>query len=149
MTTIRCIKRFCDIPIAHRQWSHQGHCAFIHGHNLCLELEFASQNLDKHGFVIDFGKLKNISEWITKHLDHAMLFAHDDPHREPLVSAAKEAWKIYLVKDTSMEGLAKHLFDKFQQHTHTLTKGRAWLESLSIEEDSKNRVWYKKENDRE
>ena len=142
----RCFKRFQDIPIAHRQWTHLGHCAFIHGHNLAFQLEFIAAKLDENGFVMDFGKLKVISNWIDQHLDHAMLFAHLDPQKTALIQAAPKAWKVYTLKNTSMEGLAKHLFTIFDEQISNLTEQRVHLESIRVEEDSKNRVDYQRKH---
>jgi 6-pyruvoyltetrahydropterin/6-carboxytetrahydropterin synthase len=54
---ITCSKTYRDIPFAHRQHRHEGHCSFLHGHNWSVEIEFACSQLDERGFVVDFGGL--------------------------------------------------------------------------------------------
>ena len=44
---VTCSKRYSDIPFAHRQHKHDGHCAFIHGHNWAFELTFVATSLDE------------------------------------------------------------------------------------------------------
>ncbi len=68
---ITCSKLYKDIPFAHRQPYHDGHCYFIHGHNWDFQFEFGCEYLDTDGFVIDFGKLKFIKEYIENY-DHAL-----------------------------------------------------------------------------
>ena len=55
---ITCTKRYDNLPFAHRQPNHEGHCSLIHGHNWSFEFEFKASKLDGNGFVIDFGDLK-------------------------------------------------------------------------------------------
>ncbi len=90
---LTCSKTYPDIPFAHRQHLHEGHCAFVHGHNWSITLTFACAQPDANGFVVDFGRLKYIRQWIDKNLDHACLFNADDPMREVLLEAAPTVWK--------------------------------------------------------
>ena len=76
---ITCSKTYTDLPFAHRQPSHQGHCALIHGHNWSFEFEFAADKLDECGFVIDFGKLKWLKDWINERFDHTLVLNESDP----------------------------------------------------------------------
>jgi 6-pyruvoyl-tetrahydropterin synthase len=80
-----CSKTYRDIPFAHRQHRHDGHCSFLHGHNWGIEIEFGCEKLDERGFVVDFGGLGFLKTWIADHLDHACLFAKEDPIREQLL----------------------------------------------------------------
>ena len=57
---LTCKKSYRDIPFAHRQHHHDGHCAFIHGHNWDITLTFACSKTDANGFVVDF-ESSNIS----------------------------------------------------------------------------------------
>ncbi len=139
---LTCAKRYVDIPMAHRQPHHQGHCALIHGHNWTIELTFACHQLDQNGFVVDFGDLKYLRHWIDHHLDHACLLATDDPLREALVAAAPAAWKVYLLPNTSCEGLAQHLHQTFDPLVKQHTAQRVWVASVTVEEDSRNRATF-------
>ena len=136
MTT--CTKKYFDIPFAHRQHLHDGHCSFVHGHNWDIFITFACDRLDENGFVVDFGKLKFLSEWIGKNLDHACVFAHSDPLKEKLVGAAPEAWKIYEVDSCSCEGLAAHFLEIFDALVRENTNNRVWVCCVEVSEDKKN-----------
>lgn len=47
-------------------------------------------------------------------------------------------WKPYVVKNTSCEGMAEHLYEVFNQLVRQATKERAFVTQIEITEDSKN-----------
>jgi len=138
-----CSKTYTDIPFAHRQHRHDGHCSLVHGHNWSFRLTFGATERDVNGFVVDFGRLRFLRNWIEDNLDHACVFNLDDPLRETLVSAAPGAWKIYLAPSCSCEGLAQHLFEVFDPMVREHTGGRAFLTEVEIWEDSRNSACYR------
>lgn len=141
---ITCTKTYADIPFAHRQHRHDGHCRLIHGHNWSLTLTFGCREPDENGFVVDFGKLKYLKDWITQNLDHACVFNRDDPLREQLLAVGDAtAWKPYVVDSCSCEGLAQHLFEVFDPLVREHTNGRAYLLEVAVIEDSKNSGAYR------
>jgi 6-pyruvoyltetrahydropterin/6-carboxytetrahydropterin synthase len=139
---LTCTKTYRDIPFAHRQHRHEGHCALIHGHNWSITLTFACRATDANGFVIDFGKLNYLKEWIDSQLDHACLFNADDPQKDRLLEQFGPVFKAYVLPNCSCEGLAEHLYEVFGPMVRTQTEGRAWLTAVEIQEDSKNSACY-------
>lgn len=139
---LTCKKSYRDIPFAHRQHHHDGHCALIHGHNWVVTLTFACHETDVSGFVVDFGKLGYLKSWIEKHLDHACLFNQDDPERERLMEQFGDLFKAYTLPNCSCEGLAKHLFEIFEPMVSEATESRAWIIAVEVEEDAKNSARY-------
>jgi 6-pyruvoyltetrahydropterin/6-carboxytetrahydropterin synthase len=139
---LTCKKTYADIPFAHRQHRHDGHCALIHGHNWSITLTFACRETDSNGFVVDFGRLKYIKAWIEEHLDHACVFNEDDPQGRALLEQHGDLFKPLMVKSCSCEGLAEHFFAAFDPLVRDATAGRAWIESVEVEEDSKNSAVY-------
>jgi 6-pyruvoyltetrahydropterin/6-carboxytetrahydropterin synthase len=144
---LTCKKTYTDIPFAHRQHHHDGHCALIHGHNWGISLTFGCKETDENGFVVDFGKLKYLKKWIEANLDHACLLNEDDPLREKIVAGAPEVWKVYVVPNCSSEGLAQHIFDVFDPMVREQTGNRAFILSVEVVEDSKNSAVYTPEPD--
>ena len=141
MTT--CKKIYADIPWAHRQHRHDGHCAFIHGHNWSIAITFGAASLDENGFVVDFGKLKFLERWIDEHLDHACVFNADDPMKDALLAVGGAAlWKPYVVRSCSCEGMARHLFEVFDGLVREATHGRVTVVAVEVEEDAKNSAAY-------
>lgn len=139
---ITCRKTYTDIPFAHRQHNHDGHCALIHGHNWAFTLTFGCHQADPNGFVVDFGKLKFIKKWIEEKLDHSCVFNASDPLREQIIASCPTAWRAYVVPSCSCEGLAQHLFEVFDCLVRDQTSDRAFLVSLEVIEDSKNSATY-------
>ena len=76
---ITCSKSYRDIPLSHRQPNHQGRCSRLHGHSWSITLTFEADELDENGFVVDFGDLHFIEDWIDQHLDHATAVWEKDP----------------------------------------------------------------------
>jgi 6-pyruvoyltetrahydropterin/6-carboxytetrahydropterin synthase len=139
---LTCQKSYRDIPFAHRQHHHEGHCSLIHGHNWGITLTFACRETDINGFVVDFGKLGYIKNWIAEHLDHACLLNADDPELDSLLTAAGHLFKPYTLPNCSCEGLAQHLYDILDPMVREATDTRAWIISVEVEEDSKNSARY-------
>ena len=139
---LTCKKSYRDIPFAHRQHRHDGHCALIHGHNWAITLTFACNETDKNGFVIDFGKVKYLKAWIDENLDHACLFNEDDPDKDALLDQFGHLFKPYILPNVSCEGLAQHIYETFNPLVLNQTKHRAWITAVEVEEDAKNSATY-------
>ena len=138
---ITCSKLYKDIPFAHRQHLHDGHCSKIHGHNWDIRITFGCKELDSKGFVVDFGKLKYIKKYIEDMLDHACVLSWNDPLYEEII--APNVYKVYSVENASCEGLAKHLFSIFADMILVTEGTRVFLYEIEIFEDSKNSAKYK------
>ena len=140
---LTCKKTYRDIPFAHRQHHHDGHCALIHGHNWTITLTFACQETDANGFVVDFGKLKYLKAWIDENLDHACLFNQDDLEKDALLDQAGHLFKAYILPNSSCEGIAQHIFEVFNPMVRSQNSDRVWITQVEIEEDSKNSATYR------
>ncbi|MDQ8207211.1 6-carboxytetrahydropterin synthase [Coraliomargarita sp. SDUM461003] len=140
---LTCKKSYRDIPFAHRQHHHSGHCALIHGHNWTITLTFACNETDENGFVLDFGKVKYLKKWIDENLDHACLFNESDPEKEALLKQFGHLFKAYTLPTCSCEGLAEHIYHTFNPMVRAQSDNRAWITEVEIEEDNKNSAAYR------
>ena len=141
-----CKKSYRDIPFAHRQHLHDGHCAWIHGHNWGISITFACEETDANGFVVDFGKLKYLKDWIQTNLDHACLFNENDPQVEELLGRFDGLFKAYILPNCSCEGIAQHLHGIFDPMVRTETGNRVWITEIEVTEDERNSAVYKMDN---
>jgi 6-pyruvoyltetrahydropterin/6-carboxytetrahydropterin synthase len=133
-----CTKHYQDIPFAHRQHAHDGHCALIHGHNWGVVVEFEAEELDECGFVVDFGKLKTFKAYLEK-FDHALVLNHDDPRLPELLTLQTDGFaRVVLVDSCSSEGLAQHFFDTFSDMLRHDYGERVSIKRVTVTEDSKN-----------
>jgi len=152
--TISCTKKYIDLPFAHRQPNHTGHCALIHGHSWGFDFTFATAQLDECGFVIDFGKLGWLKNWLNRMFDHTLVLNETDPClgllKATLVDSvvageelgngvgAVDLAKIIEVPDCSCEGLATYVLKEVGNLLYTHTNGRVSLVQVTVHEDSKN-----------
>lgn len=136
-------KQYRDFPSGHRQHLHDGHCAFIHGHNYGFDLTFAAIHLDNCGFVVDFGKLQPVKKWLEENFDHTLLVCRTDPLRADILELEESGViKPVMVDDSSAEGLARYVFTHVNQIVREMTNDRAYLVNVVVWEDSKNLASY-------
>lgn len=145
-----CIKSYRDLPAAHRQPKHDGHCAQVHGHNWGFDLVFVADALDANGFVVDVGKLKSVKAWLEDHFDHTLLLNEDDPQLK-LFSDMERAGlvKVVVVPNCGMEGLAHHvllelngLLDQVLMEGNLPNPRHVRVTEVVCWEDSKNRATF-------
>lgn len=48
-------------------------CARMHGHNIVVRVTLASPTLDEVGFVLDYGQMAPLGEWLDAEFDHRHL----------------------------------------------------------------------------
>lgn len=62
-----------------RQPKATSHCRDPHGYALEFELVFECHTLDDNNWVLDFGGLKPVKQYLVDTFDHRTLLAKDDP----------------------------------------------------------------------
>ena len=62
-----------------RQPNAHSHCKFLHGYSLGFKFVFGCGELDERNWVVDFGSLKPLKQWLEKKFDHKLVLALDDP----------------------------------------------------------------------
>jgi 6-pyruvoyltetrahydropterin/6-carboxytetrahydropterin synthase len=108
-----------------------------------MKLTFAADEVDENGFIVDFGELHYIKDWIDENLDHSCAFSASDPHRSKLEELEEmKLVRPLFIENASCEGLAKHLFEIFNPMVSENTGGRARIVSIDLLEDSKNSAYY-------
>lgn len=136
---VTCSKTYSDIPFAHRQPKHSGHCSMIHGHNWSFQITFGAIYLDECGFVVDFGRLQKVKDLILM-FDHTLVLNADD---EMLAFAGLLHYAdIVVVPDCSCEGLAKWVAEHVDEIVRRESMGRVFVVGVVCFEDSKNSATY-------
>lgn len=147
MNRITCSKTYAELPFAHRQPNHAGHCALIHGHGWTFTFTFAADHRDECGFVVDFGGLKWLKTWLEERFDHTLVLNETDPTLPYLRSAldsqpgereGRPLAKIVTVPDCSAEGLAHWLLDQVNSLVQEQTGRRVSVTCVVVHEDSRN-----------
>ena len=100
-------------------------------------------SMDQHGWVVGFGDLKELEEYLIEMYDHTMLIAEDDPEL-PVFKELHEKGlcDLRIVPDTSLEGSAKTALEKANQLLSRITEGRARCFQVEARENDKNSAIY-------
>jgi 6-pyruvoyltetrahydropterin/6-carboxytetrahydropterin synthase len=100
--------------------------------------------MDKCGFVVDYGSLKEFKLLLDKLFDHTLLLNDDDPLLWEFVELEKKGAcrVVTLPYGIGMEGTAKYLCEEMDKFIREKTKGRAWCVSAESRENDKNSSIY-------
>lgn len=124
---------------AFRQWKADSHCNLIHGYALQFELQFGGYQLDERNWIVDFGGLKPLKEWLKHQFDHTYLVAKDDPELETFIELAKkDLVDLRIVEHVGCERFAESVFDKASEIIKELYGDRCWVESVTVREHESN-----------
>lgn len=124
---------------AFRQWRADSHCNLIHGYALQFEFTFGGAELDERNWIVDFGGLKPLKQWLADMFDHTYLVAEDDPELETFKELeAKKLVDLRIVPATGCERFAEMAFDKADEIVKELTDGRCWVQKVTAREHEAN-----------
>lgn len=115
----------------HRLLDYDGKCAHPHGHNGRVEIELASETLDRADMAVDFTLLKHtVQDWVDQHIDHKMILRRDDP----LVPALEGLGEpVYVMEhNPTAESLARLIFDVAIKHGFPVVQVRFWESPTSF-----------------
>ena len=133
------------LSCAFRQWrARESHCSKLHGYAISVKLEFEAEALDHRNWVMDFGGLKAVKQYLTDTFDHKILVAKDDPSRELFVTMEQEyVAELTWVEHVGCEAFAEMIYRwvdswMFQQN-HT---SRVKLTRVTVSEHGANSASY-------
>jgi 6-pyruvoyltetrahydropterin/6-carboxytetrahydropterin synthase len=117
----------------HRLLDYEGRCAHVHGHNGIVEIELCSEDLDRHGMVLDFNDIEaEVSRFIDSELDHRMLLRRDDPLVQLLKQAGEEPF--LMEENPTAENIAKLILESARASGLPAVAVRFWETSDSVAE---------------
>ena len=127
------------LSAAFRQWRADSHCRFVHGYSLEFEYVFGASELDENNWVVDFGGLKKIEDWLKQNFDHKTLVAIDDPMYKIFEEMnEKQVISMVPVESTGCEMFAKMAMQFANDLIGRLYGGRCWVESVTVREHGAN-----------
>lgn len=119
-----------------RQWNAESHCRHLHGYALAVTLEFAADELDDNGWVVDFGSLGAVRSYLQQTFDHKVLVADDDPDKDLLLALqAKGIAEVLIVEQTGCEAFARMIAEGVGSR---IRSPRARLVSVTVSEHAAN-----------
>jgi 6-pyruvoyltetrahydropterin/6-carboxytetrahydropterin synthase len=94
-----------------RQWrATHSHCSKLHGYALKVELIWEGE-LDERNWVMDFGGLKKVKQFLEATFDHKTLIARDDPQRMYFERLAElEIIDLVMLSAVGAEKFAEYIF---------------------------------------
>jgi len=132
-------KRFTGFPCTHRQWRAKSHCRFVHGYSREFYFEFEADSLTDEGWVVDFGGLKKVKEFLDYTFDHTFLVAQDDPELENFrLLDQKGVIMLRVLPNPGMEGTALYVYEEATKILESLYGKRARLIKVEVRENEKN-----------
>ena len=137
-------KKFGPITTSHRQWRDQGNCKFIHGYARYVEITFACSSLNEQQWVMDFGGLTEINDWLHQQWDHRLLISSDDPLLQDFkILHDKDGCNLNMMDihkgwGPGIEASCKFVFDYADKWIKQLTSNRVWVSKIQIWEHEKN-----------
>jgi len=131
-----------------RQWrAEHSHCRFLHGYALSFTLTFIAENLDKHGWVMDFGGLKPIKAWLQQNFDHKILLAADDPAGPAFRLMAEDGLcEINILPHVGCEAFAYYIWQNCDALVQHISAARVRVESVAVREHGGNGALFRAEN---
>ena len=134
-----CSKQYFNLPCAHRQHAHQGHCSHIHGYSRSFKFYFACKELDANHFVFDFGELKELKEHLENMCDHTLLINKQDPYMEIFKDMhEKGLCNLRIVENCGAEGMARYFLKFADELVRRKSDSRAWCYKVIQWENDKN-----------
>ena len=132
-------KRFSGFPCTHRQWKAESHCRFVHGYSRSFYFEFEATELTKKGWVVDFGGLKEIKEWLNQMFDHTFLVSQDDPAMEDFKKLDQAGViQLRVMPNPGMEGSALYVYQEASKILKKLYGDRARISMVEVSENENN-----------
>lgn len=134
-----------------RQWrATHSHCRFLHGYALQVTIVFRSKELDDRNWVMDFGGLKHLKEWLVETFDHKTLIAEDDPALNHFVHMSKDykdqggrLIDLTIVEHVGCEAFAKLIFEQAEALTQ-VDGERLQVQSVEVREHEGNAATYRR-----
>ena len=123
-------------------------CSAIHGYAMSFYFEFQSSTVDARNWVVDFGSLRPLKQFLTENFDHTMLVAEDDPHHAEYVRLRELGLcKLVEVENTGCEALAKYLYDYVNEiflpeHYPNHSGQEIHCRKVEVRETPSNSAWF-------
>ena len=113
-----------------RQWrAKHSHCSLLHGYSLGFKLVFECDSLDERNWVMDFGGLKELKDWLEDHFDHTIVVSKDDPEIGQLRALEKRGLAKVRVFDNV--GSEKFAVEVFKQMTILIERSKFQKNALN------------------
>lgn len=148
MIEVHSTKAFTNLPCAHAQYFDKeldgspGECASIHGYDRTVKLTF-SGSVDSNGWIVPFGELKQVKEFIEYYFDHTTVLPADDPRVYNIPISMMKPGEILstlrvLPYGVSMEMSSLFVWEWVSPFITSVTHGRCYVSKVECIEHERN-----------
>ena len=145
---VKATKVYKNLPCGHAQWFDQkedgtpGHCAQVHGYDRSVEFTFAGEP-DEHGWIVPFGGLKPVKEFLEYYFDHVTVLPADDPRVKDIPAEMTDSGGLLgtlrvLPSGVSMEMSSVFIWEHVNHYIYKITQGRCYVERVRVYEHERN-----------
>jgi len=119
------------------------HCHLLHGYSLAFTFTFACRELDEKNWVVDFGGLKQLKNWLEDSFDHKVVVDSADPKIDILYMLEQQGLAEITVMDgVGAEKFAEHAYNFADNLVFEMTNGRCWCVKVEVAEHGSNSAIY-------
>jgi len=136
-----------EFPCAYKQWRADTHCNLNHGYSFSIKFYFGANELDRRGWVVDYGGLKELKQILKDQFDHKTIIAADDPDLAKYQQLEQDGiLALTILPAMGCEMIADMLY-KFVNGVYIpdyLGKGeadRVWCYRVEVRETQSNMAW--------
>ena len=127
------------LSCAFRQPNAESHCKYIHGYALSFTFVFGCNELDNNNWVVDFGSLKTLKNWLEETFDHKLLIDKNDPQIDQFeIFEHSNFCQLVLVDGVGCEKFAEQSLNFADKFIKKITDNRCWVESVEVKEHGSN-----------
>ncbi|AND75007.1 hypothetical protein pf16_84 [Pseudomonas phage pf16] len=148
MLEVHSTKSFVNLPCAHAQWfdlepdGSPGECASIHGYDRSVTLTFSGQ-VDEYGWIVAFGELKKVKEWLEYYFDHTTVLPANDKRVQDIPESMTQAGGLLgtlrvLPYGVSMEMSSLFILEHVNMYINSITQGRCYVSKVECREHERN-----------
>lgn len=145
---VKSTKVFKYLPCGHAQYFDQepdgspGECASIHGYDREVEFTFAGE-IDDNGWIVPFGELKPVKQFLEYYFDHVTVLPADDPRLHQLTDELTQPGGLLgtiriLPSGVSMEMSSLFIWEHVNAYIYKVTDGRCYVEKVRVYEHNRN-----------
>ena len=145
---IKATKVYKNLPCGHAQWfdtkedGSSGHCAQVHGYDRSVEFTFAGDP-DEHGWIVPFGGLKPVKNFLEYYFDHVTVLPADDPRLKNIPKEMTDSDGLLgtlrvLPSGVSMEMSSLFIWEHVNAYIYHITQGRCYVERVRVYEHERN-----------
>lgn len=99
--------------------------------------------MTKEMWVMDFGGLKEVKEWLEHMFDHTFLASEDDPAMEEFEKLDEMGViQLRVLPNAGMEGTAKFVYDRVSKMIQQSTNSRVRVIKVEVRENEKNSAYF-------